>query len=292
MFDSLKQPDPRHDKLDTVLSGSLFHTIEYEIDDLLNKMSNIDNVEEREIRDIIIRQHSMILNYDLFFSDHETRSKILGLFTNKKFLRILLDTIKVIQLSRHEIVCLNKLAYDYYILPNKDQEVSDLLYGSTIVVNYKQVTVLSGIYGIHNAQMLAIIRNSTFIEQKAVHRVNTYLIKCNIDLTVDQIVSTYCYLFERFTDIFIYTMLESRPSNLDMSQYKKYDNISLAILRMMDSLESSDINRLLLDYGFTLMNMNIENISVRFSFKSVQGYPRIIAQLNSIEVNYPEVNIP
>lgn len=290
MFDSLKQPDPRHDKLDQCLTGSFFRTIEYEISDLVKKIENIDNIDEKEIRDIIIRQHQMILNYDLFLSTPETRSQTLKLFTNKKFLFILQDTIKVIQLSRHEIICLNKLAYDYYILPDKDQEISDLLYGSTIVVNLKQVTVLSGIYGLHNAQILAIIRNSTFTEQKAVHRVNTYLIRCNLDLTVDQIVSTYCYLFERFTDTFIYTMLEPRPSDLTEVQYKKYDNISLAILRMMDSLTSSDIQKLLLDYGFTLMNANVK--SVRFSFKTIKAYPRITSQLNIIDLNYPEINIP
>ena len=111
MFDSLKQPDPRHDKLDRFLTGSLFRTIEYEISDLVKKIENIDDIDEKDIRDIIIRQHQMILNYDLFLSTPETRSQILKLFTNKKFLFILQDTIKVIQLSRHEIICLNKLAY-------------------------------------------------------------------------------------------------------------------------------------------------------------------------------------
>lgn len=291
MFDSLKQPDPQRDKLDDPLVGSLFHTIEYTISDIINKINNVNDLSDSEIKNIIIRQHDIILNYDLFLINKETRSQVLKLFTNKKFLKNLMEVIRQLSLTRHEIVCLNKLAYDYYLLPNKDQEISDYLYKSCTEVNGKQVIVLSGIYGLHNAEMLTIIRNSTFKEEKAVHRVNTFILKCNLELSVDQIVSTYCYLFERFTRVFIYTMLESRPSGLSTEGYKKFDNISIALLAMLDSLPKHDMNKVLLDYGYTLMNIRYK-YQPRFSLKTATSYPRIVQEIENIEVGYDDIIIP
>ena len=206
LFPSLV-PDDKDKKLDTLQQGSLFHSIEYELTGIINKINNINNLDDKEIRDIIGRQHSMILNYDLFLQSNETRMQALYLFTNERFLKNFLEVIRILDLSKHEIICLNKIAYDYYILENKDQRIADLLYRLTTEVNGKQVTVLSGILGISGAQILAMIRNSSFKIEKCIHRVNTYIIKCNLDLTVQNIVDIYCFFFERFTYVFIYTMM-------------------------------------------------------------------------------------
>ena len=53
-------------KLDEIKQGSIFHSIEYEISGILNKINNIDSIDEKEIKRIIVNQHQMILNYDLF----------------------------------------------------------------------------------------------------------------------------------------------------------------------------------------------------------------------------------
>ena len=65
-FSSLHSEDKISSELNTLQQGSLFHTIEYELSDIVNKITNIDNLDENEIKNIIIRQHTMILNYDLF----------------------------------------------------------------------------------------------------------------------------------------------------------------------------------------------------------------------------------
>lgn len=291
LFESLRVEDKRNEELDKELQGSLFHSIEYELSGIVNKIKDINNLNDQEIRDIIVRQHVMILNYDLFLLSPETRSQALILFTNQRFLSNFLEVIRVLELSKHEKICLNKIAYDYYILPDHDKIISDLLYRLTTEVNGKEVIVLSGIYGLYNAQILSMIRNSTFKEEKAIHRVNTYMIKCNVDLTVEQIVSTYCFLFERFTYPFIYTMLESRVGGLSELQYKKFDSISIALLSMMNSLPSHDINKLLLDYGFTLKNLNYQ-YPVRFALKTAVGYPRILREIENIEINHDDIKIP
>ena len=188
---------------------------------------------------------------------------------------------KFLDLDRHERICLNKITYDYYILPNKDQEVADMLYRLTTEVNGKEVIVLSGILGMHGAQILSMIRNSTFNEEKAVHRVNTFIIRSNLNIDVKQVVSIYCCLFERFTNVFIYTMLEPKLSELTTEQYARFDTMSMAIIEMLDSLPSHDIEKVLMDYAFTIQMAKVSR--VRFSIKTIQSKPRIITALKIVE---------
>ena len=283
LFPSLV-PDDKDKKLDTLQQGSLFHSIEYELTGIINKINNINNLNDKEIRDIIIRQHSMILNYDLFLQSNETRMQALYLFTNERFLKNFLEVIRILDLSKHEIICLNKIAYDYYILENKDQRIADLLYRLTTEVNGKQVTVLSGILGISGAQILAMVRNSSFKIEKCIHRVNTYIIKCNLDLTVQNIVDIYCFLFERFTDVFIYTMMEPKYNYIlnDYHKNLKFDNTSIALLEILNSLTTNDIRKVISDYGF-ILNMVKPNYPPRFSLKIAIRYKRIVDVVKEIE---------
>ena len=283
LFPSLV-PDDKDKKLDTLQQGSLFHSIEYELTGIINKINNINNLDDKEIRDIIVRQHSMILNYDLFLQSNETRIQALYLFTNERFLKNFLEVIRILDLSKHEIICLNKIAYDYYILENKDQRIADLLYRLTTEVNGKQVTVLSGILGISGAQILAMIRNSSFKIEKCIHRVNTYIVKCNLDLSVQNIVDIYCFLFERFTDVFIYTMMEPKYNYIlnDYHKNLKFDNASIALLEILNSLTTNDIRKVISDYGF-ILNMVKPNYPPRFSLKTATRYKRIVDVVKEIE---------
>lgn len=270
-------------KLNEVQHGSLFHSIEYEISGILNKISDIDNINDDEIKQIIIRQHTMILNYDLFLMNSDTRKQAQKLFTNKKFLKCFLDVIGTINLSIHEKTCINKLAYDYYVYYEKDKEISDLLFNITTWVNGNEVLTLSGILGINGARMLSMIRHSSFKEKKNVHRVNTFIIKCGIDLSVQNIIDIFCFLYERFTPLFLYSMLEVKPSGLTQDQSNRFDAISMALLIMLDSLTSVDMKKLLCDYAFTL-NMIRGNTSVRFSLRSAKAYTRVLNIIKDIEI--------
>ena len=90
LFPSLEIKE-KESSLNQLHQGSLFHSIEYEISDIINKIENIDNLNENDIKQIIIRQHNMILNYDLFLMSPDTRAEAQILFTNKKFLLCFLD---------------------------------------------------------------------------------------------------------------------------------------------------------------------------------------------------------
>lgn len=269
--------------LDHIKTEPLFHSIEYELSGIINKINNIDNMNEKEIKDIIIRQHGMILNYDLFLMSFETRTQAQILFTNKRFLKCFLDVIRLLNITYHEKICINKLAYDYYIIPDKNQEISDLLYRLTTEVNGKEVIVLSGIIGMYNAQVLSMIRNSSFKEDKCIRRVNNYIVKCGQDLSIQCIVNIYCSLFDRFSNLFTFTMMESKPDNLSSDENRRFDYISVAMLEILNSLPSCDIKKVILDYAFTLKMVKI-NTTVRFAIKSASKFNRIIFVIREVEI--------
>lgn len=265
----VKSPDS---KMNKVKETNLFHTIEYEFDTIVSKIRNIDNIDDNHIKDIIKRQHSLILNYDLFLMDSETRKEAQTLFSNKRFLSNLLDIIGLLDISYHEKICLNKLAYDYYQNNIKDPEVSNLLFQLTTAVNGKDVVVLSGILGMSGAKTLAMIRNSSFKEEKCIHRVNTYIIKCGMNLSTQSIINIYCFLFDRFSTLFNYTMLESAPPELSLtpSEMDNYNSISLAIIAILDSMTSNDILTVVRNYAYMINNVSV-NVIPRFRLDTIQN---------------------
>ena len=277
----VKSPDS---KMNKVKETNLFHTIEYEFDTIVSKIRNIDNIDDNHIKDIIKRQHSFILNYDLFLMDSETRKEAQTLFSNKRFLTNLLDVIGLLDISYHEKICLNKLAYDYYQNDIKDPEVSNLLFQLTTAVNGRDVVVLSGILGMAGAKTLAMIRNSSFKEEKCIHRVNTYIIKCGMNLSTQSIINIYCFLFDRFSTLFNYTMLESAPSELSLTPYEldNYNSISLAIIAILDSMTLNDILTVVRNYAYMITNVSVNAIP-RFRLDTIQN-PRIKEAVTQIKV--------
>lgn len=291
LFPSLKKSIENWDDSLSERIIPVFHSVEYQISTIVEKITNIDSLNEDEIKNIIVRQHKMILDYDLFLSSTESRKYAQELFTNKRFLQIFLQVIGFLQLSKDEIVCVNKLAYDYYIMSNKDPEVSDLLLQISYQINNVLVIRLSGKLGMNGSRVLSMIANSSFKEDKNIHRINTFLVKYG-ELSVQDIIDIYCILFERFSNLFIFSMLEYKCNNMTNSQLKTFDNISLALLAILDSMTSEDIKKILYDYAFTLKLIR-HNFTVRFSLKSAKAYPRILEIIKEIELDLiDELKIP
>lgn len=291
LFPSLKKSIENGDDSLSERIIPVFHSVEYQISTIVEKITNIDSLNEDEIKNIIVRQHKMILDYDLFLSSTESRKHSQELFTNKRFLQIFLQVIGFLQLSKDEIICVNKLAYDYYIMINKDPEVSDLLLQISYQINNVLVIKLSGKLGMNGSRVLSMIANSSFKEDKNIHRINTFLVKYG-ELSVQDIIDIYCILFERFSNLFIFSMLEYKCDNMTNSQLKTFDNISLALLAILDSMTSEDIKKILYDYAFTLKLIR-HNFTVRFSLKSAKAYPRILEIIKDIELDpIDELKIP
>lgn len=278
-------PSMGKDDNQEIINKPLFHTIEYKMNDIVEKIENIDKFDEKEIKEIIIRQHQMILNYDNFLSSKESRSLALKLFTNKRFLICFLDVIRLLSINEHEKICINKLAYDYYCLPDKNEEISNLLFQLTTEVNGKEVVILSGILGLSDAKILSMLRNSSFEEAKVVPRVNNFIVQIPYELTMKNLADIYCNLFPRVTTLFVQTMLQVKNPEYSIFESKRFDEISIIMLEIVNSMPSVEIKKVLESYAYSL-NKLTGNITVRFSIKNVTRYDRIIRVLKEVENEY------
>lgn len=245
------------------LFNPVFESVEYKIDQILDKIKHIDSLNEQEIKHIIIRQYHMILNYDTFLANE--RVSALELFTNKRFLKILLDVINTLDLSNDEIICINKLTYDYYVLSDKDAEISNLLLELSYFVNNKVAIRLSAILGIQGARILAMISRSSFKVEKNVSRVNWFIVKSNIAISEQDIINIYCTIYDRFMYPIIYTMLETEPETLSELERKRFRAISAVIVRLLNSMTSTDIYTVISNYAYTLQFSDTKD--TRFSLK-------------------------
>lgn len=249
---------------------AIFYPIEYTIETIYEKINNIDNLNEEEMKNIILRQYAMILNYDLFLSSEKSRILAQKLFTNVKFLNILRDIIGILQLNDDQAICLNKIVYDYYVSNNNDQVVANLLLEISNILNFDLSQKLSRILGYNGARILAMISRSTFKQDKKVHRINTFICRCDMNLTVDSIVSIYTTIFERFTELFISSMIEVMSDSI--LNYDNYLNISNSLILLLHQFTSLEIEQILTNYAVRLQYIkNIKddngNYLVRFSFK-------------------------
>lgn len=271
-------------KKDEVINKPIFTSVEYTIDTIVDKIINIEELDKEEIKSIIIRQHRLILNYDLFLSSRKTRMYAQRLFSDAKFLEIFYSIIGLLDLSEHEMMCLNKLAYDYYIIPEKDNRVSELLLAICNATNNIEVIKLSSKLSIPNARILSMISRSTFRVEKKIKRINNFLVKCNADLSAQDILDIMFILYDRFTDPIIYTMLESKPDNLTPEQSVRFDTISSVIITILDSMTSANIKKVLYDYAFLLRLKFNGDVKVRFSMKTIPN-PRIQSIIQEIETD-------
>lgn len=275
-------------------STGLFISKENKFGILVNTIKNINSKSDDEIKYFIYQEHLNILNYDLFMLHQDTRKVAQELFKNVRFLKLFLSVIGFVNLNRHEIICLNKLAYDYYLLDdeNKNDEVRDLLLTISYEINKKQVIQLSAILGINRARLVALIGNSSFKEEKSIKRVCNYLTKGinldEIELTLQFVVDIILiFVNVHFTNIFISIMTDNTIVENE-NERKIYNLISDAIINILESMTSEDIFKVLYDYYNYLKLVNTPNR--RFRMKDVQCSARIKSIIGQIEIgNNPDI---
>ena len=277
MFKSLNNPgsqDPGSSKL--VMPK--FNTVELSIKTLLDKLKNVNSLSDNEIRDIICRQYETILNYDLFLVGSESRGIAQELFTNEKFLLNLIYCVSNnIELNDHQIICCNKLAYDYIAFHSTsdcNQTIRNLLMELSFRINLKIVLPLSPLIGIDNAKHLAMLRKSSFKEYKNVQRVNRFIIHSGLEIMEQGIIDIYGKLFNSVSILFAETMFSLPNNDYTKSESLRYDEISKAMIDILDSMPSDQIKQVLSNYC-NLFYLKGEP-PVRFSMKNIhESYNRI-----------------
>ena len=83
-------------------------------------------------------------------------------------------------------------------------------------------------------------------------------------------------------------MLEAKNEDLSEFQSKRFDQISIIMLEILNSMPSSEIKKVIESYLYTL-NKITTNITVRFSIKSAVKYDRILRVVKEVEIQYWEM---
>lgn len=269
--------------------NGVFCSVEHTINSIINKIQHIDQLSDQEIKDIILRQHNLILNYDLFLRDDISRRAAQQLFTNERFLKLFLDISGLLSLSREEIICINKLAYDFYFINSNgivNGDISNLLMLISHNINNQLIIKLYSKVGVNYARHLAMIANSSFKDATVVHRINASLIRCLIDLSLQDIVDIYCILFERISSLFSYTMFETKKPGMNRQELQRFDMISQAMIVLLHNLTSIEMRKVLYNYAYLI---KINNIGiVRFRLKTVND-ERIQKVISEVEYGDMEI---
>lgn len=251
-----------------------FTTIEFSISTIVEKLRMVDELSDAEIKDIIFRQYNTILDYDQFLKDLKSREAIQELFKNERFLNNLIYCVEKIKLTEYQVICLNKLAFDFIITyGNTIPNVRNLLTELSLRINTDLVLPLSAIIGIEPAKYLSMVRRSSFDEGLNAGRVNTYLIKAGMDIKEQEIINIYSILFKRISNLFTVTML-SLPENLNQSEMIRYDEMSKALIDILDNMPSEEIMKVLENYA---------------SSWSLRGEPKVRFSMQHLHISYGRI---
>lgn len=228
-----------------------FGELAYDPKHIAYQLNHIDSLDKLEINKIIYQHHDVILDYNLFFNNPDYRGAAQKAFTNEQFLLCLLAAIPSLHLSDHQIICCNKLAYDYVQYMNDEKNrTSDLLMQLSSIVNRNLVLVLSGIVGTGPAQYLALVARSSFSDQKTVRRILNFLIFRIEGYSTQDLLNIYQKLFNRITVFFIEAMdYVIDPEVLTEEQYKNDQTITISLLDIMMNMTSDNIRTMLREYG-------------------------------------------
>ena len=265
-------------------------TVEQSVVHLVDKLKHVENLSDYDIIQIICSQFNLLLDYDFFFANVENRAIAQKVFTNERFLLKFLSVASTLHLGHHQIICCNKIAYDYTKLHGVENRIGELLLQLSAMVNRQMVLQLSGIIGEASAKYLAMVRNSSFVEVKNVKRVTNFLIYTLTGYKAKDLLNIYIRLFSRMTTLFVETMNYIPPISTPEEE-KNNQTISIAMISILMNMSSVEMRKMLVSYGSDYI-LNRKNGMVRFSLQGLNGeYQRITDIVENIEA-IEEIRIP
>lgn len=180
--------------------------------------------------------------------------RYINMIISERFLKVLIEVVRHIEVDYMDKIYLNKLCYDYLTCDDhfKNNIINDLIYTLAKITNKKHIPLLVGC-GIPEkiACYIVLSRFSSNNEFVNVTRMNFVIMTANINFTEQMIVDVYQNIFERVTYLFEATMLDVPDTNEEWYTEEideRYSLITLAVLDILNSLDSAAIRRVLNDY--------------------------------------------
>lgn len=246
-FDSLDQY-----KLETVepleYKTNLFVSNEVRRALLIDQLKNVNAMNDDQIKNMIMKNYAIMLNYDHFLCDIINKEYCMDLFTNERFLICFLSVLNFLNLDNNQIICFNKIVLAI-MKDNPNCKYLDLLKQIASQLDKNRILQLSAILGIEKSKELTIIGNSSFMFYRRAIKIHNYLMNLNIDLSVQNIVDIFLLFFKSsYSQIFTALM---NLNLIDPNKYKMYDNITIALFEIINSMSIYDMYKVFYDYLYS-----------------------------------------
>ena len=286
-LDNLPEEKPMEE-----IKGSLnltFSTVEYLFETFLKGLDGVLTNEQIEYE--IRNYYDKYCDYD-YFQNESTRKVFQEIWKNERFLILFKHSLPYIghKLNKYHNRVICKIAYDYYTTYNnrtRNEAVTVLLFQIVDEINARTILPLTTIMDKQSARFIVMARYCSFELEECVRTVNEFIIRLGYDFSVDQIIYIYSKLYEDgFGQPFNYTMTHTykyESGDLSNQEYTIYNRINRALLVILNSMTSEDIEKVLYGYAnYLLMNTNKE---VRFKIKkeATIDYDRLRQILNYID---------
>lgn len=258
-----------------------------------SKIEHLDEIPDRELYALVKESYPTILEHIM----NRTDLSYVKSFSNMKFLNALIQVLSAeYAISYQNILCCNKLAYDYLTFSNADPKIRSMFFTLSKIVNRNLMQSLLAI-GISEdlAAYLALARNSTSDEAVNIKRVNFLLVQQDAkSLTVQRLVNIYSRLFNGIRDLFLYTMTDvynestfEVTKNEEPEKYKSimtiYINQADAVVAILNSLEFFNIYYIIAQLSELCAFNNYTSDNVRYSLRAMAQTPDNFRVITAIE---------
>lgn len=260
--------------------------------EFMNQFKNMDNMTDQELYNLVASSYNIVLSYAKQNSDYMAISVVWTLFNNPRYISTLVNVFGNVQLDVDQIICCNRIIYDYTTLQNNNSNaivkisINSLaqIVNKPIIDNLSSINILSR----DELAMVAVCANSSQIQLINVKRLNLYFINSNDEnkYNVFTIVSIYQELFyncvTQLTEgIMFDAWSKEELNNLSEAQQNIYYTINEALLCLLEQAPSQVIYQVLKSYCTDYYNNG--NGMYRFSMVLSGDYPRINEIISLLE---------
>ena len=280
IFKSLENVHQENDTKPVV--NARFSVVEYYYDSFLKKINDC-TLSDYKIRENIVNNLEDFCDYDNF-QNANTRLVFQEMWRNKRFLTAFKTALPDIRnrINRYYTTDICIVAYDYYAMPDKDEEVANLLLDIVAELLNNIVIPLTSIMDRMSALFIAMSRYSSFQQKICASRVNKYIIKLGYDFSVNNIIYIYSKLYaNNFSQLFNVTMTNP-VEGLEGGHLTNYNRMNVAILTILDSMSEAEMETVLKNYAavFELMK---DSGKVRFSLHNIsEDFARVKRKVEEV----------
>lgn len=258
---------------------------------LIDKLKDIDNISDDELRSILDTSYSLIMNKLLDNTVQENVALLQTLFNNKRFIIFFKDIVSRKHVSDYDRIMINKCIYDYRNQRKftVDEDIATLLSDLADLLNVNELTRLLGFR--LPKYLASSLANAAYSHQEkviCVKRVNL-IIYNNGDaelFTEQMLVDTYVTLFgTEILKLVEGVVIDKYPEETlqagTKDQVELYYRINLAVLDIVNFLKLEDIKSVLLHFK-NIITFSIDRRNVRLDFNVSADYNRIIEAQNQL----------